>query len=148
MHNEQWMMDTSSFKWGSRYLSSRTWSGNQMYAATLIAWGCSHLSWIKFRMTNQVWDELPSASLKWGWVPIIIPNPHILNHINTDFELWNAFQRSQLCIMNYPLYNVRSCVCVWGVLNHLNPFYGDCGSFTVKTGGFTVEKRTLEGEKD
>ena len=110
---------------------------------------------------NQVQDksslgwQLPSASLKRGWVSIIIPNPHILNHINTDFELWNTFLRSQLCIMNYALcimnyalYNVRACVCVWGVLNHLNPFYGDCGSFTVKTGGFTVERRTLEGEKD
>ena len=137
----------------------------QMYAATLIAWEWIHLPWIKFRMTNrvqddesslgwriefrmtnQVWDELPSASLKWGWVPIIIPNPHILNHINTDFELWNTFRRKP--IMHYKaLYNVRACVCVWGVLNHLNPFYGDCGSFTVKTGGFTVKKRRFSMRK-
>ena len=70
----------------------------------------SSLGWrIEFRMTNQVWDELPSTSLKWGWVPIIIPNPHILNHINTDFELWNTFQR--MSIMHYIMF---ACVCVRG----------------------------------
>ena len=43
-----------------------------------------------------------------------------------------------LCIMNCPLYNVRACVCVWGVLNHLNPFYGENRRLTVKNRRFTV----------
>ena len=49
-------------------------------------------------------------------------------------------------IIHYALYNVRACVCV-RVLNHLNPFYGDCGSFTVKTDSLTVKRRAFEDEK-
>ena len=47
----------------------------------------------------------------------------------------------ELLIMSYALYNVRECVCVWGVLNHLNPFYGEKRRFTVKKRCFTAGKR-------
>ena len=54
----------------------------------------------------------------------------------------------ELFIMNYKaLYNVRACVCVWGVLNHLNPFYGEKRRFTVKNQCFTVGKRRFSMRK-
>ena len=58
-----------------------------------------------------------------------------------------------LCIMHCELwiinalYNVRACVCVWGVLNHLNPFYGEKRRFTVKKRCFTAGKRRFSMRK-
>ena len=103
---------------------------------------------------NQVWDDGICERLTWkrmyilwhnviqhcGWAVLIF-----ITHPFMNLELRNEIRRKPimnyaLWIVHYALYNVRACVCVWGVLNHLNPFYGEKRRFTVK-------KAVLYGEK-
>ena len=132
------------------------------------------LSWIKFRMTNQVQDDdgsspgwqIPRASLERGCVhhSLFIIHYALRNAVRRKpimhYELW--IMNCELCIVHYALwnevrrkpimhykalYNVRACVCVWGVLNHLNPFYGEKRRFTVKKQCFTAGKRRFSMRK-
>ena len=136
----------------SRYSSSQTWFGNQMRTPSSYQRCGIRLSWIKFRMTNQVQDDdgsspgwqIPSASLERGCVHHSL----FIMHCSLCIVKRSSAQANyELLIMSYALYNVRACVCVWGVLNHLNPFYGEKRHFMVKKRCFTAGKRRFSMRK-
>ena len=73
------LTQTPSSKWGARKPSSRAWHGIHTKTSSYRQRCCIRLSWIKFRMTNQVQNDdksspgrrLPSASLWQGWLVLI-----------------------------------------------------------------------------